>query len=200
MSVSAGLQYRFDESDMHRLCPGLITVVSKVVDSRDVTALRKLGHHLHFQMVRSTSAGIGYTLIYLLKGSLPWQNLRGQSKQEKYQAIADVKMSTPLDVLCRGLPTEFISYMNYVKNLEFTDVPNYKYLSKLFRNLAEQNKFDINYQYDWSQRLNQQARKVKIHMGDSEANINYAQKDYRQIDKGANEAVVEQRGGCGCWE
>jgi len=50
---------------------------------------------------------IGHVLLYLLKGSLPWQGLPGRSKNEKYAAIKKKKIETPLEELCRGHPSEF---------------------------------------------------------------------------------------------
>ena len=98
---------------------------------------------------RDDLEGIGYTLIYFLKGTLPWQNLKGQDKLTKYRLIAEKKISTPIENLCSGLPHEFITYMNYVKSLEFADIPNYGFLTKLFKNLFRQCNYDNDYHYDW---------------------------------------------------
>ncbi len=48
--------------------------------------------------------GIGYLLIYLLRGELPWQGVKAQTKQEKYQLIMEKKMSMTTEILCHGLP------------------------------------------------------------------------------------------------
>ena len=45
------------------------------------------------------------------------------------------KMSTPTELLCHGLPNEFVLYLNYCKNLRFEDKPDYNYLKNLFRDL-----------------------------------------------------------------
>jgi casein kinase 1 alpha len=47
---------------------------------------------------------LGFVLIYFNKGSLPWQGLRAATKKEKYDRISEKKMSTPIEVLCKGLP------------------------------------------------------------------------------------------------
>lgn len=39
--------------------------------------------------------------------------------------------------------------MDYVKKLEFTEKPNYKYLKKIFRKLFVESGFDFDYDYDW---------------------------------------------------
>ena len=50
---------------------------------------------------------IGYILVYLLRGELPWQGTKAQTKHEKYQLIMEKKMSTTSELLCHGLPDEF---------------------------------------------------------------------------------------------
>ena len=44
-------------------------------------------------------------------------------------------MVTNTEMLCRGFPTEFVVYMNYVRSLRFDDKPDYSYLRKIFRDL-----------------------------------------------------------------
>jgi hypothetical protein len=51
---------------------------------------------------------IGHLLIYFLKGSLPWQGLQASTKKEKYEKILHKKMITPVDKLCKKLPSNFI--------------------------------------------------------------------------------------------
>jgi hypothetical protein len=36
-------------------------------------------------------------LIYFLKGTLPWQGIRVNRKEEKYQKILEKKIATPTD-------------------------------------------------------------------------------------------------------
>ena len=42
-------------------------------------------------------------------------------------------MSTSVEVLCEGFPTEFSTYLNYCRGLEFDEGPDYMYLRQLFR-------------------------------------------------------------------
>lgn len=44
-------------------------------------------------------------------------------------------MATPTEVLCKGFPTEFVVFFQYVRSLRFDDKPDYAYLRKLFRDL-----------------------------------------------------------------
>nr|KAJ0220344.1 hypothetical protein LSAT_V11C200068690 [Lactuca sativa] len=46
-----------------------------------------------------------------------------------------VKKITPIEVLCKSSPTEFIQYFHYCRSLRFEDKPDYSYLKRLFREL-----------------------------------------------------------------
>lgn len=45
--------------------------------------------------------------MYFNLGSLPWQGLKAATKRQKYERISEKKMSTPIEVLCKGYPCEF---------------------------------------------------------------------------------------------
>lgn len=102
------------------------------------------------QSRRDDLESIGYLLIYFLKGSLPWQSAKAQNKTERYKQIADCKMNTPVEELCKDLPQEFTTYMTYVRGLSFTDQPDYKFLKKLFRQCLVERGHRFDLEYDWS--------------------------------------------------
>lgn len=56
------------------------------------------------QSRRDDLESLGILLIYLCRSKLPWQGLRAATKKEKYDKISDKKMSTPIEVLCKGYP------------------------------------------------------------------------------------------------
>lgn len=80
---------------------------------------------------------LGYVLIYLAKGKLPWQGLKVPAG-ERAKAIAKLKMKTQLSVLCHGLPEQFIAFMRVVKNLGFAEEPDYVGYMKLFGSIMEE--------------------------------------------------------------
>jgi serine/threonine protein kinase len=96
---------------------------------------------------RDDMESVGYMLIYLVKGSLPWQGLKKKTKGDKTDHIGDKKMMVDLKFLCSGLPSCFYEYINYTKNLRFNDKPNYEYLRELFFNSA--NAQNIKLKYFW---------------------------------------------------
>ncbi|RLV84009.1 Casein kinase I hhp1 [Meyerozyma sp. JA9] len=102
------------------------------------------------QSRRDDLESLGYVLIYFCKGSLPWQGLKAATKRQKYDRIMEKKMTTPNDILTKGLPKEFLDYMNYIKTLRFEDKPDYPYLRKLFRDLFKRENYRYDYVFDWT--------------------------------------------------
>lgn len=76
---------------------------------------------------------LGYSLLYMLRGSLPWQGVRAFTKKEKYQKLTEKKLSMIIEVLCEGLPIQFTQYFQYVRALKFDERPEYYYLRDLFQ-------------------------------------------------------------------
>jgi serine/threonine protein kinase len=56
------------------------------------------------QSRRDDIESIGYVLMYFLRSILPWQNMKAKDTKQKYSMIMEKKMSTPVDVLCKGFP------------------------------------------------------------------------------------------------
>ena len=56
------------------------------------------------QSRRDDLESLGYVLMYFNLGSLPWQGLKAATKKQKYERISEKKMSTPIEVLCKGFP------------------------------------------------------------------------------------------------
>ena len=87
------------------------------------------------QSRRDDLESLGYMFIYLLKGSLPWQGLKGADMKQKIKSISDIKVNISIDLLCQSCPTEFATYLTYVRNLNFCQKPDYDYMRKIFTNL-----------------------------------------------------------------
>lgn len=89
-------------------------------------------------------------ILYFLKGRLPWQGLRAESKQQKYQLIMDRKAGISLDELCNDVPEEFRKYMAYVLALDFGAEPDYSRLRRMLRDLFVRRGFEYDYVFDWT--------------------------------------------------
>lgn len=102
------------------------------------------------QSRRDDLESLGYVLMYFNRGSLPWQGLKGQVKKQKYEKISDKKMSTPVETLCKGFPSEFATFLNYARSLRFDDKPDYQYLRKLLRDLFMREGYKYDAVFDWT--------------------------------------------------
>lgn len=97
---------------------------------------------------RDDLESLGYTLVYLMKGCLPWEHCTGDDKVQK---IFEIKGNTSVAKLCVGLPDEFDEYMEIVRGLEFYEDPDYELLRNLFRNLMQENELVNDRKFDWNE-------------------------------------------------
>lgn len=130
------------------------------------------------QSRRDDLESVGYVLMYLLRGSLPWQGLKVYGKEDKYQKILQKKKETPVDELCKSYPLEFIEFINYVKKLSYTDDPDYNHLRSLLDKIMKDNKYEYDNTFDWT-KIENKSEKVKTEK-DIEGNSNKAFKDVNE--------------------
>lgn len=102
------------------------------VGSMEFASVR--GHMGVEQSRRDDLESIGYVLISLLIGNLPWS--RGShdcSAEQWYKTCARTKATMPLSQMCKGCPPQFQSYLQYCRRLAFDEDPDYDYLRDLFK-------------------------------------------------------------------
>ena len=102
-------------------------------------------------------------MVYLYKGSLPWQNVLGTSTIEKVRKVMESKMTIPAEVICRGLPgiegivmykglielDSFAVLLNYSRGLKYDERPDYRFLKELLRKTAGEKEIAYDDNYDW---------------------------------------------------
>lgn len=97
---------------------------------------------------RDDMESVGYMLIYLAKGFLPWQGLKKKTKENPIDKIGEKKMMIDLKVLCDGMPSCFYDYVNYTRNLQFNEKPDYDYLINLFVESSRKHGIDLKYYWE----------------------------------------------------
>ncbi|KAL3375642.1 hypothetical protein AABB24_006884 [Solanum stoloniferum] len=144
--IDFGLAKKFRDSTTHQHIP--------YRENKNLTGTARyasMNTHLGIEQSRRDDLeSLGYVLMYFLRGSLPWQGLKAGTKKQKYERISEKKVSTSIETLCRGYPTEFASYFHYCRSLRFEDKPDYAYLKRIFRDLFIREGFQFDYVFDWT--------------------------------------------------
>lgn len=116
-----------------------------------------ISNHMGIEQTRRDDLeALGYIFMYFLRGKLPWQGF--PYTKDLYDKIKNVKLTVSVPELCRGYPEEFVTYINYCRNLGFEEEPNYKYVKDLFLNLLLRLGFHFDYRYDWTEISGEQPR------------------------------------------
>ncbi|XP_062087560.1 casein kinase 1-like protein HD16 [Humulus lupulus] len=78
---------------------------------------------------RDDLESLAYTLVFLIRGRLPWQGYQGENKGF---LVCKKKMATSPENLCCFCPQPFRQFVEYVVNLKFDEEPNYARYISLF--------------------------------------------------------------------
>ncbi|KAL7152383.1 hypothetical protein ABFS83_04G093600 [Erythranthe nasuta] len=145
-AIDFGLAKKYRDSSTHQHIP--------YRENKNLTGTARyasMNTHLGIEQSRRDDLeSLGYVLMYFLRGSLPWQGLKAGNKKQKYERISEKKVSTSIEALCRGYPTEFASYFHYCRSLRFDDKPDYAYLKRIFRDLFIREGFQLDQVFDWT--------------------------------------------------
>lgn len=91
--------------------------------------------------------------MYFLRGSLPWQGLKVDKKEDRYKKIYEKKKVTSPEELCQNFPNEFTQYITYCRNLAFEQEPDYAYLRGLFKKVMDLYGYQYDNEFDWSKKV-----------------------------------------------
>merc|ERR1712048_907705 len=117
-------------------------------------------HYGSEQSRRDDLESLGYVLVYFMKGKLPWQNLKNKDRtKNRYEAIAEKKLTTSIPTLCYGCPAEFQMFLQYCRGLKFDESPDYNYLRQLFQVLLNSMGYEMDNVYDWTNIMDQAMKK-----------------------------------------
>ena len=154
------------QKDIETLEQGYIYHIKTEKSLTGTARYASINTHLGIEQARRDDIeALGYILVYFMKGNLPWQGMKARNVKEKYEKIKDKKISINLETLCQGLPEEFITFIQYARDLKFEDRPDYAYLKSLIRKMCESNQLVFNCnKFDWL------VRKEKMHEEQKENN------------------------------
>ena len=95
------------------------------------------GNRGYEQSRRDDLESLGYMLIFLATGNVPWTKVEKMEMDivKKYIFTYKIKQVISSKKLCQGLPKEMVEYLDYCKKLHFEQDPDYDYLKSLFFNI-----------------------------------------------------------------
>ena len=100
---------------------------------------------------RDDLESLAYTLIRLRRGKLPWDELlrdKEMCKKAKRVKLVESK-SASAESICEGLSGEFVTFLDEVRSLGFSEKPDYDKYHKMFEKLLLEKGFDANETIDW---------------------------------------------------
>ena len=80
-----------------------------------------------------------YSLFFLFKGFLPWDDIDEGDHASNCRKIAEVKQSISCSDLCSGLPEEFIVLSHYIFDIKIDENPCYHTIIELLNLCKEKN-------------------------------------------------------------
>lgn len=124
------------------------------IEGKEITGtVRYVSIHTHKgieQSRRDDLEALGYTMLYLLNGELPWGNLKSKTNEEKKEKILEKKMQFKEGLQTDDLFDELKGYFEYVYSLSFTEKPNYYFLKGLMGKLLTKSGFYNDWVFDWN--------------------------------------------------
>jgi hypothetical protein len=63
--------------------------------------------------------------------------------------VRKVQEETSVEQLCKGLPKELLSYMQYCRGLKYEEAPDYNYLKRLFKEKLIREGYQYDHVFDW---------------------------------------------------
>ncbi|KAK9043833.1 hypothetical protein V6N11_072160 [Hibiscus sabdariffa] len=112
---------------------------------------------------RDDLESLAYTLIFLLRGKLPWQGYVGENKGF---LVCKKKMGTSPGMLCSLCPPPFQHFLEIVTNMKFDEEPNYPKLISLFCNSIDFNSSIHPIQIDGAIKVGQKRERSLVELED----------------------------------
>lgn len=107
-------------------------------------------HRRRRQGPRDDLQSLGFLLVYLFTGNLPWARFRIQWSLHTIRRIWAAKRELDFVELCDGLPRPFLRYFRYVNGLQFGQEPAYARMRIMFRKMLDDLNCERDSRFDWN--------------------------------------------------
>ncbi|KAI8565544.1 hypothetical protein RHMOL_Rhmol03G0268300 [Rhododendron molle] len=112
---------------------------------------------------RDDLESLAYTLIFLLRGKLPWQGIVGENKGF---LVCRKKMGTSAEMLCCLCPPPFRQFLERVTNMKFDEEPDYSKLIALFEGSIGPNPVSLPVRIDGALKVGQKRGRLLVDLED----------------------------------
>ena len=135
---------------------------------------------------------LGFTLVYLYQGKLPWNNLKCD-----VVTLGTMKSQLMQSGFLEDLPKEFARYFEYLDGLKQEEIPDYEFLRKLFEGMAQRFGFGLGgHNFEWeeeerSDRKEDSEKQEEIVSEDSTSEDSIQKKVF-SFNKGFNQKFLGQ--------
>ncbi|GAA0166596.1 non-receptor serine/threonine protein kinase [Lithospermum erythrorhizon] len=114
---------------------------------------------------RDDLESLAYTLIFLIKGRLPWQGYQGDNKSF---LVCKKKMATTPELMCCFCPVPFKHFLEAVTNMKFDEEPNYAKLISFFDSLIDPNILQRPIRIDGALKVGQKRARLLLNLEEDE--------------------------------
>lgn len=97
-------------------------------------------------------------LIFLFRGYLPWSfddsddyafNECSPNVYSLSKRTLKLKLSLPIEIICKDMPSEFARHLKYARSLKYEDTPDYGKVRDMYRRLMKRMGYQYDGVYDW---------------------------------------------------
>ena len=144
--VDFGLASQFDRTKKESGLPPL--VLTQVTGNQ---LFASVGNHLNIEQTpKDDLESLGYMIVYLLNGKLPWSGLVEKNKTKVANILTNTKMTSSVYEIIGDAPEEFATYLRMIKALKSDEIPEYQKYRDLFMGLFKENGFEEDNFFDWT--------------------------------------------------
>ena len=151
------------------------------------------------QSRRDDIEAVGYVLVYLALGRLPWMRVGKERGKGHIAKVLEKKLITPPEILCKKLPKQFAFLFQYLRKLKFEERPDYNMLKCLFAEIFI-SKFNLSknelFTFDWFKDVNNEENEDDKHtmiLNKEKSNLNEInEKD--EINNLDSSKILEENG------
>ena len=125
------------------------------------------------QSRRDDIEALGYVLVYLALGRLPWMRVGKEKGKGHIAKVLEKKLITPPEILCKKLPRQFAFFFQYLRKLKFEERPDYNMMKSIFGDLflSEVNLSKNEcFSFDWLKEVNNHENLIDTHIQKKSSN------------------------------